>query len=78
MNKFIIFALLLVFVLNDDIDDYVYGGNDGEKCEFFREEANVKNCTSISLEDDDFTCCFESYKVNGKEHKGCTAAKKKK
>ena len=79
MNKFIIFALLLVFVLNDDIDDYIYSGNDDEKCEFFdREEANVKNCTSISLEDDDFTCCFESYKYNGHEHKSCTAVKKKK
>ena len=79
MNKFIIFALLLVFVLNDDLDDYMYKGNDLEKCEgIYSNEASVNKCTSITLEDDDFTCCFESFKDEGDEYKGCTAAKKKK
>ncbi len=79
MNKFIIFALLLVFVLNDDLDDYIYEGKDLKKCEgIYSYEASVNNCTSITLEDDDFTCCFESYKYEGHEHKECTAAKKKK
>ena len=80
MNKFIIFALLLVFVLNDDIEDYFYDGDDIGKCEDMRsKDANVNNCTSITLKDDDFTCCFESYKdKDGDENKSCLAAKKKK
>ena len=50
MNKYIIFALLFVFVLNEDYKDYFYDGDDGVKCSMIREkDASVENCTSITI-----------------------------
>ena len=76
MNKFIIFALLFVFVLNDT-DDYFYTGKDRFKC-YLVEEPNVNNCTAITLEDDEFTCCFHKYKEDGEDYEGCQPIKKNK
>ena len=67
MNKFIIFALLFVFVLNQTEEeeeaelefdfDPSYKGKNAEKC--LSEDASEKNCNDISL-DDDYNCCYIS------------------
>ncbi len=78
MNKFIIFALLFVFVLNEDYKDYFYTGENAEECDDYDSEASVDNCNNITFSDDDYKCCFESYKDDSDDEKDCRAIKKSK
>lgn len=80
MNKFVIFALLFVFVLNDNIEDYMYTGDNASECNGYDEEkASVENCNSITFSDSDYKCCFESGKNDeGEDYKECGAYKKSK
>ena len=76
MNKYIIFALLFVLVLNGD--DYFYEGENSDLCDGYEGKASVANCNKITFSDDDYKCCFESYKADGELEEGCTAIKKSK
>lgn len=80
MNKFIIFALLFVFVLNDNLSDYIYTGDKADECDGYNESnASVENCNSITFSDSDYKCCFESGKsIDGEDYKECGAYKKSK
>ena len=80
MNKFIIFALLFVFVLNDNLSDYIYTGDKADDCNLFpNNKASVENCNSITFSDSDYKCCFESGKdPTGDTYKECNAYKKSK
>lgn len=80
MNKFVIFALLFVFVLNDNIEDYMYNGDKSDDCyDYDEEKASVENCNSITFSDSDYKCCFESGKnIVGEDYKECNAYKKSK
>ena len=78
MNKFIIFALLLVFVLNEDVDDYYYIGTNAILCAAV-ENPSVENCNKITIDDDDYKCCYLYEKdEDGEEEKNCLAIKKNK
>lgn len=78
MNKYIIFALLFVFVLNGS-DDNIYDGDDQKSCiSITGNNANVKNCSAIKLDDDDYNCCYVTQKYKGKEDKYCLGVKKSK
>ena len=77
MNKFIIFALLFVFVLNqteeeeEDSYDLTYTGKNLEKCIGVNEnEANEKNCNSITL-DEGYNCCYLTGKDDEDEYNMC-------
>ena len=39
---------------------------------------NVENCNAIKLKDDDYTCCYYTYKEDGEEIKDCIPVKKNK
>ena len=80
MNKFIIFALLFVFVLNDDLSDYIYTGDKADDWNGYDDDkASVENCNSITFSDSDYKCCFESGKAPyGDDYKECGAYKKSK
>ena len=66
MNKYIIFALLFVFVLNKELEDYIYTGENADKC-LEVDEASVDNCNKITFSDDDYKCCYYSVEVDGKK-----------
>ena len=77
MNKFIIFALLFVFVLNqteeDDSGSYEvnYTGKNRDKClEVNDDKPSAKNCNSITL-DQGYNCCYLSGKDNENEYNLC-------
>ena len=79
MNKYIIFALLFVFVINEDIEDYYYTGADREKCtDIIDDKASVDSCSAIKFDDDDYNCCFVSLEVEGEKDKYCQGVKKSK
>ena len=79
MNKYIIFALLFVFVINEDIKDYYYTGADVAKCyAIIGDKASADSCSAIKFDDDDYNCCFVSIDVEGEKDKYCQGVKKSK
>ena len=79
MNKFIIFVLLflVVFCSDDEFDEYIYDGKEYETC------SNVTNpsvdaCNAVTIPDEDYKCCYQSYKEKGETVDDCIAFKKSK
>ena len=82
MNKYIIFALLFVFVLNADFEeeykDFMY--------DKFDEVANctaagasnpsVDKCSAIKFSDDDYNCCYVTIEAEGRKRSYCWGVKK--
>ena len=66
MNKYIIFALLFVFVLNKNKKDYFYTGENADKC-LDVDQPSVDNCNKITFSDDDYKCCYYSVEVEGEK-----------
>ena len=79
MNKFIIFALLFVFVLNKDYDDFYYVG-DGEdyyNCKKLTEnDASVDKCSAVKINNGDYNCCYEIMELGGEKDISCEVVKK--
>ena len=79
MNKYIIFALLFVFVLNEDYDDFYYDG-DGEdyyNCiKLTENDASVDKCSAVKFKNDDYNCCYVSEEFDDEKKTYCLGVKK--
>ena len=77
MNKYIIFALLFVFVLNDDYDDFFYDKeNEVANCTLAGVSPSVDKCSAIKFSDDDYNCCYVTIEYSGKKTNTCWGVKK--
>ena len=77
MNKYIIFALLFVFVLNANYVDLMYTGTDAFNCEKLTgNDASVDKCSAIKFSDDDYNCCYVTIEYSGKKTNTCWGVKK--
>ena len=75
MNKFIIFALLIVFVLNQTEEEEeefgTYTGKNYDKCiELNNFEPSATRCNSITL-DEGYNCCYLTVKDDEGENGAC-------
>lgn len=78
MNKFIIFALLIVFVLNQTEEEEeesgrygTYTGKNYDKCyELNNFEPSATRCNSIIL-DEGYNCCYLTGKDDEKDYNYC-------
>jgi hypothetical protein len=74
MNKFIIFALLIVFVLNqteEEEEESGYTGKNYDKCiELNNFEPSATRCNSITL-DEGYNCCYLTVKDDEGENGAC-------
>ena len=78
MNKYIIFALLFVFVLNADYDDFINLGADSVDCYKLTEnDASVDKCSAVKLNNGDYSCCYVEEKILSMKTIKCSAVKKK-
>jgi hypothetical protein len=77
MNKYIIFALLFVFVLNEDFleeyKDFMYGKLDEvANCTYAGgSNPSVDKCSAIKFSDDDYNCCYVTIEYSGKKTNTC-------
>ena len=77
MNKYIIFALLFVFVLNTNYVDLMYTGTDAINCEKLTgNDASVDKCSAVKLSNSDYSCCYVDNKILGSTTVECWAVKK--
>ena len=73
MNKYIIFALLFVFVLNTDFEeeykDFMYGKLDEVyNCTLAGgSNPSVDKCSAIKFSDEDYNCCHVTIEYEGKK-----------
>ena len=68
MNKYIIFALLFVFVLNEDYDDFMYDVVKGYNCTLAGvSNPSVDKCSAIKFSDEDYNCCYVTIEYEGKK-----------
>jgi hypothetical protein len=72
MNKYIIFALLFVFVLNEDfLEEYKdFGYKDLEVLNCTSAGASnpsVDKCSAIKFSNEDYNCCYVTIEVGGKK-----------
>jgi hypothetical protein len=77
MNKYIIFALLFVFVLNKDYDDFMYEKEEVYNCSLAgASNPSVDKCSAIKFSDDDYNCCYVTIEYSGKKTNTCWGVKK--
>lgn len=81
MNKYIIFALLFVFVLNEDFEekykDFEYKESEAHNCNILEgNAASVDKCSAIKFKNDDYNCCYVSEEEDGEKDTSCWGVKK--
>ena len=82
MNKYIIFALLFVFVLNADFEeeykDFRYDKFDEvANCTYAgASNPSVDKCSAIKFSDDDYNCCYVTIEAEGRKQSYCWGVKK--
>jgi hypothetical protein len=73
MNKYIIFALLFVFVLNADFEeeykDFMYDKFDEVvNCTYAGgSNPSVDKCSAIKFSNEDYNCCYVTIEAGGKK-----------
>ena len=81
MNKYIIFALLFVFVLNEDFEekykDFEYKELEALNCNILEgNAASVDKCSAVEFKNDDYNCCYVSEEEDGEKETYCWGVKK--
>ena len=81
MNKYIIFALLFVFVLNEDFEekykDFTYKELEAANCYILTgNAASVDKCSAVKFKNDDYNCCYVSEEEDGEKDTYCLGVKK--
>ena len=81
MNKYIIFALLFVFVLNVDFEeeykDFIYKDLEAANCNILiGNAARVDKCSAVKFKNDDYNCCYVSEEYDDYKGTYCRGVKK--